>query len=163
MGMGASATNSAAMRQLGAITPALAANRAAGAVWIHDHDRCTLADHAATTGVREELIDTGDYTIEPGRGLTRVDEVISLVRKVERRFKARDQIEQLGVDRGNPFRERALELIERHACLQRRRRVDQISNGFRLNQVALAVQERAKRELARLCESCTRRNRAPQD
>ena len=38
-------------------------------------------------------------------------------------------------------RQRPFELIERDARLQRRRRVDQIRDGLRLHEIALAVQE----------------------
>ena len=44
------------------------------------------------------------------------------------------------------------QLIERRARLQRRHRVDQIGDRFRLHQVDPAVQKRAQRELARLGE-----------
>ena len=54
------------------------------------------------------------------------------------------------------------ELIERDARLQRRRRVDQIRDGFRLNEIALAVEKRTQRELARLGEPRAGRHRAPE-
>ena len=48
--------------------------------------------------------------------------------------------------------QRALELIERRARLQRRDRLDQIGHGFRLHEIELAVEKRAQRELAGLGE-----------
>ena len=86
--------------------------------------------------------------VDAARGLAGLDEVVALVGKVERRLEPRDQIEQLRIDRGDAPRQRAVELIERHARLQRRRRVDQIRDRLGLHQIALAVQERAQRELA---------------
>ena len=53
---------------------------------------------------------------------------------------------------GDARGQRAVELIERHARLQRRGRVDQIGHRLGLHQIALAVEERAQRELARLGE-----------
>ena len=49
-------------------------------------------------------------------------------------------------------RQRAFELIERRARLQRRHRVDQIRDRFGLHQIDAAVQVGAQRELARLGE-----------
>ena len=48
--------------------------------------------------------------------------------------------------------QRALELIERGARLQRRDRLDEVGDGFGLNEIELAVEKRAQRELARLGE-----------
>ena len=84
------------------------------------------------------------------RAARRLDEVIALVGKIERRLEAHDEIEQLRVDLARSPRQRAFELIERGARLQRRHRVDQIGDGFRLDQIELAVEERAQRELAGL-------------
>ena len=78
------------------------------------------------------------------------DEVITLVGEIHRRLEARRQIEQLPVERADGPRERALELIERHARLQRRDGVHEVRHRFRLHEIEAAVQERAKRELARL-------------
>ena len=58
-----------------------------------------------------------------------------------------------GVDFGDRFGQRALELIERGARLQRRHGVDQIGDGFRLRQIDPAVEKRTKRELAGLSEA----------
>ena len=56
-------------------------------------------------------------------------------------------------------RQRAVQLIERGARLQRRDRIDQIADRLRLHQVDPAVHERAQRELARLGEAGTGGNR----
>ena len=80
--------------------------------------------------------------------IARLDEVIALVREVERRLEPRDQVEQRRVDRRDAPRQRAVELIERHARLERRRGVDQVGDRLGLHEIALAVQERAQRELA---------------
>ena len=70
-------------------------------------------------------------------------------------------IEQLRLDRGDRRRQRAFELIERGARLQRRDRVDQIRHGLRLNEIELLIEKRAQRELARLREPRARlRSRA---
>ena len=82
--------------------------------------------------------------------LARRDEVIALVGEVHRRLEARRQIEQLPVERADGPRERALELVERHARLQRRDGVDQVRHRLRLHEVEAPVQERAQRELAGL-------------
>ena len=44
----------------------------------------------------------------------------------------------------NGARERALELIEGRARLQRRHRVDQVGHGLGLDEIELAVEERAQ-------------------
>ena len=56
--------------------------------------------------------------------------------------------------------QRAVELIERDARLQRRRRLDQIGDRLGLHQIALAVEEGAQRELAR-AGPAARRRRSP--
>ena len=89
----------------------------------------------------------------------RIDEVIALFRKVDRRFEPRDQIEQRRVDLADRSRQRAVQLIERGARLQRRDRVDEIGDRFGLHQIDPAVEERAQRELARLGEPRAARNR----
>ena len=85
-----------------------------------------------------------------GARLAGRDEVIALVGEIHRRLEARRQIEQLPIERADGPRERALELIERHARLQRRDGVDEVRHRFRLHEIEAAVQEGAKRELARL-------------
>ena len=57
-------------------------------------------------------------------------------------------------------RQRAFELIERDARLQRRRGVNQIGDRFRLDQIPLAVEKRAQRELAGLGQPRPGRDRA---
>ncbi len=79
-----------------------------------------------------------------------VDEVVTLVGKVQRRLEPGRQIEQRAVDRANALRERALELIERRTRLNRRDRLDEVADGFRLDQIDPPAQVRAERELARL-------------
>ena len=81
-----------------------------------------------------------------------LDEVIALVRKIERRLELRGQIEQLGVDLGDALGQRAFELIERRARLQRRDRVDEIGDRLGLHEIDPAVEKRAQRELAGLGE-----------
>ncbi|OLB60903.1 MAG: hypothetical protein AUI11_11970 [Acidobacteria bacterium 13_2_20CM_2_66_4] len=79
-----------------------------------------------------------------------LDEVISLVREIDRRLEPRDEVEERGVEACDRGRQRPLELIEGGARLERRHRIDQIGDGFGLHQIDPAVEERAKRELAGL-------------
>ena len=81
--------------------------------------------------------------------------MVTLIRKVERRFEPGDEIEQLRVEVGDLARQRTLELIEGRARLQRRRRGDEIRDRLGLDQIELAAQERAQREFAGLREPST--------
>ena len=71
------------------------------------------------------------------RDRVRLDEVISLVRKIQRRLEARHEIEQACVERLDARGQCAFELIERDARLKRRHGIDQIGDGLRLNQIDL--------------------------
>ena len=71
-----------------------------------------------------------------------VDEVIPLIRKIQRGLEPGHEIEELCLDRRDRGRQRAFELIECRAGLQRRDRIDQIGDRFRLDQIALPVKER---------------------
>jgi hypothetical protein len=93
------------------------------------------------------------------RGL---DEVVSLVWKIKRRLELCDQVEESRIECRDAFGERSFELIKRNASLQWCRCLNQISDRFRLNEIALAVQKCAQREFARFREPCTRRNSALQ-
>ena len=66
--------------------------------------------------------------------------------------RARDEIEQLGIDLGNAIGQRAFQLIERRARLQRSDGVDQIGDGLGLHEIDPAVKKCAQRELARFGE-----------
>ena len=79
--------------------------------------------------------------------------MVALIRKVERRFEPRDQIEQFCVDLRNAFRQRAFELVECRTSLQRGDGIDEIGHGFSLHKIDPAVQKCAKGELARLGET----------
>ena len=92
-----------------------------------------------------------------------LDEVIALIRKIDRGLQPRDQIEECGIDLADRLRERALKLIERRARLQRRNGINQIADGFRLNEIDAAVQKRPQRELARLGQPRARAHRRFQD
>ena len=93
----------------------------------------------------------------PSRFLGR-DEVITLLGEIQRRFEWRDDLQQRGVELAQPPGERPFELIERHARLERRDRLDQIANRFGLHQVHSPVQESAERELTGIGDA-----RAPLD
>jgi len=86
------------------------------------------------------------------RGFARVDEVITLVGKIERRLDARGQIKEFAIDLADALGQRAFELIERRARLQRRDGVDEVGNRLRLNEVDAVVEKSAEREFARLGE-----------
>ena len=98
---------------------------------------------------REQRRDVGGDRSRSTRGRGSAStKVIALVRKVQRRLEPRREIEQsLRRCRGSR-RQRALELIERRARLQRRHRVDQIAHRLGLHQIEPTVQVGAQRELA---------------
>ena len=79
--------------------------------------------------------------------------MITLVRKIDRRLEARDQVEQCRIDLADRLRQRPLKLVERRACLQRCDGVDQIGDRLGLRQIDPAVEERPQRELPRLGET----------
>ncbi len=93
--------------------------------------------------------------------------MITLIRKIERRFEASDKIKETGINCSNLRGECALELIECDTRLQRCHRVDQVRHGLRLNQIHLAVHECAQGEFARPRQSGPSVDRAlqylPQD
>ncbi len=101
-------------------------------------------------------------SIAPRGGLGR-DEVVPLLGEIEGRLQRRDQIEQLRIERLQPRRQRPFELIEGHARLQRRHRVNQVRDRFGLHEIDPSVQVRAKRELARVGQPRAGMNRGADD
>jgi hypothetical protein len=85
--------------------------------------------------------------------------VIALVGKIQRCLEPRQQIEQRRIDRSDAPRQRPFELVERRTRLERRRRVNQIANGLRLDQVEPPIQIRTKGELSGLGEPRPRTHR----
>ena len=118
-----------------------------------DRDLQTFANQPAAARVAEQRGRALEQIVDRRRQRARLDEVITLVRKIDRRLEPRDQIEQRRVDRGDGARQRAVELIERRARLQRRRppRSDRATASACV-QIDPPVQKRAQRELARLGE-----------
>jgi hypothetical protein len=115
-----------------------------------NHHRRTLAQHAPASGIGKQHVDGADDAGERVRDRRRLREVVALVGKIQRGFDTRQQIEERRVDGGDPRGQRPVQLVGRGAGLCRRRRFDQIGDGLGLEQIALAVQERPQRELARL-------------
>ena len=93
----------------------------------------------------------------------RLDEVIALVRKIERRLETGSQVEELRIDLPDARRQRAFELIERGARLQRRDGLDEILHGLGLHEVDAPVEVGAKRELARFGQPRARAHRRVHD
>ena len=89
--------------------------------------------------------------------------MIALIRKVDGRFEPCNQIEQVGIDFPNPAGQCALQLVEGGTRLNRCHRVNQIRDGFGLRQIDPSIEERAKRELAWLGESCALGHGGPDD
>ena len=83
-------------------------------------------------------------------GRLRVDEVVALVRKVQRRFQPRHQVEQRLVDGADRRGGGSFQLVEGDARLARGDRGDQVVYRLRLHQVDAAVKKSPERELARL-------------
>ena len=121
-----------------------------------EHNRRPVADHAPAAAILEERVDAVDDLAHAPLRLFRIDEVVALVGKIERRFEPRDQIEQRCIERSDPAGQRAFELIERDARLQRRRRGNQIRHGFRLHEIDPAGEKRAQCEFARARKPCAR-------
>jgi hypothetical protein len=89
--------------------------------------------------------------------------VISLVRKIERRFQPGRQVEELAIDRRDCAGQRAVELIESGACLRWRDRLDQIADRLRLRERQTSVKKRAECELAWFGMACPRGYRSADD
>ena len=119
-----------------------------------DRHACAFANQTASPGVAQQLGNAALDAPQRRRRLASFDEVITLVRKVERRLEPRDQVEQLSVDPGDSIGERAFELVKGRARLQRSDRVDEIGHRLGLHEIDPPVQERAQREFARLGEAC---------
>ena len=96
-------------------------------------------------------------------GFAGLDEVVTLVWKIERRLELRRQIEQFGVDLRDAVGQRPFQLIERGARLQGSDGVDQIGDRLGLHEIDAAVQKCAKRELARLGKPRPQRHRLLDD
>ena len=109
--------------------------------------------------LREKRIDVGNHTRKRVARLLRRYEVIALVGKVERRLEPCHDVEQRLFNRADGRGQRALELIERRARLQRRHGLDQVGDRLGLDQIQLAVEKRAQRKLARLGQPRARRHR----
>ena len=73
--------------------------------------------------------------VDRARDRLRLDEVISLVGKIQRRLEPGHEIEQARVECLDARGQCAFELIERDARLQRCHRVDQIRDGLRLHEI----------------------------
>ena len=114
-----------------------------------DRDLAAFTNHAALTRAGEQRADLRVHDGERGAHFVGHDEVIALVREIERRFQLDDEIEQRLADLRHRARERAVELIEGLPRLRRRHRVDQIGDRFRLHEIDASVKKRAQRELTR--------------
>ena len=99
--------------------------------------------------MREQRVDAGHHLRDGRHRLRGLDEVIALVRKIQRRLEPRHHVEERALDGADGHRERAFELIEGRARLERRDGIDQIGDGLGLDQIELAVEKGAKGELAR--------------
>ena len=104
-----------------------------------DRHRRALANKPAARGLRQQRIDARDDARRSRARFLRRDEVIALVRKIQRRLELRDDVEQLLLNRGNRRRQRAFELIEGGARLQRRHGLDQIGDRLRLDEIELLM------------------------
>jgi hypothetical protein len=79
--------------------------------------------------------------------------VIALLRKIERCLQFRDEVHQRRVNGADAAGERAFERVERRPRLERRHGVDQVRDGFRLDEIDSSVQIRAEREFTWIRES----------
>ena len=106
-----------------------------------DHDNCRALANQPAARARRRAVDPVDRPRNRSRRAvsSALDEVIALVRKIERRLEPRDQIEELRVDLRDAACQRAFELIEGDARLQRRRRRNQIGHGLGLNRSRLPL------------------------
>ena len=114
-----------------------------------DRDLTAFTNHAALARAGEKRADLRLHDGERRAHFVGHDEVIALVRKIERRFQFDDEIEQRLADLLHRARERALELIESLSRLRGRHRVDQIGDRFRLHEIDASMKKRAQRELTR--------------
>ena len=128
----------------------------------HDNHRA-FADQAAAARAGEQAFQLIDDAADTPGDVLGLDEVIPLVWKIERGFEARDHVEELCVELRDTAGQRSLELVECDARLKRRCSRDQIGDSFRLDQVALAVEKCAQRELAWRRESGACCDRARND
>src|SRR5262249_51634395 len=87
--------------------------------------------------------------------IIRLEKVVALFGKVDRRLESRHQIEEGICNRTDHPSQRALKLIKGDTRLQRRDRIDQIGHRLRLRQIDASIQKCSQGELARLGESST--------
>jgi hypothetical protein len=77
-----------------------------------------------------------------------LDEVITLVGEIERRFESCNQVEERRVDLCDAACQRPFELIEGNTSLKRRRGLDQVSNRLRLYEISLSIEKCAECKFA---------------
>ena len=82
-----------------------------------------------------------------------------IFRKVNPRLELRDERYQILLDRLQPFRKRAFQLLSRDFRLKQALRFDQIPHRLSLRQIDAPIQESPHRELARLGQPCPPRDR----
>jgi hypothetical protein len=125
-----------------------------------DDDGAAFAHHAAGASVCGEALDLLADPRQLRQCFWMRDKVKSFLRKVQRGFQSRAEVEQRRVDPADRGGERAFELIHRRARLKRRDGLHQVGDRFGLREIQPAVQVRTKRELAGLGEAgagCDRR------
>ena len=128
-----------------------------------DRDLTAFTNHAALTRAGEQRADLRVHDGERSAHFVGHDEVIALVRKIERRFQFDDEIEQRLADLRHRAGERAVELIEGLSRLRRRDGVDQIGDRFRLHEIDAPMKKRAQRELTWRRQSRARAQRGGDD
>ena len=128
-----------------------------------EHHVHSFADEPSARRRAEQRVQLADDAPDLARSVARLDEVISLVWKVERRFQANGQVEEHAVDARDLGRERTFELIVGRASLQRRDGVNQVAHGFRLHEIDAPVEKCAQRELAGRGQPCALRHRRLDD
>ena len=128
-----------------------------------DHRR-PLADQPPSPRVCEQIVDRGDDRVDLLAARARLDEMISLVGKIERRLEPRDQIEQRASIARDPLRSTCprVDRTRLAPAAASRHRSDR-ATASACTRSSLPFRNARKREFAGLGQPRAGRDRAPQD
>src|SRR6266853_845484 len=107
-----------------------------------DRDLKAFTDKTAARGIGQQQRCARNEPVERTLQIARLEKMIALVRKIDRRFKSSDQIEERVRDLRDDAGKRPVKLIERDSRLKRRHCIDQVSDSLGLHQIDSPVEKR---------------------